>query len=362
MAQVQERRPASNRTPDNAPPPREQRSLADRLVVAVRRRRRTLRRLGLAASAVIITISLTIFLRTLLRIDPVRFKAAFAATGGDQILLAFGFTALSYLALTGYDGLALRHLGVKVPYRLTALASFASYAIAFTLGFPLVTGGAVRYWIYSPAGLTAGNVASLTIVAGVTFWLGMGLIVGVGFIFTADAVAEINHFNPLANQLIGLAAIGLLVAYLSWVGVMRWRGMPVVGSFRLPGPLLTLGQMALGVIDVCSASAALYVLLPKDAAIGFPTFATVYSLAAMLGIASHSPGGIGVFEATILQGVGGDVDALLAALLLFRGAYYLAPFIAAMALLGGVEAIRRWRFLREAMSTASDGMSETDDD
>ena len=41
--------------------------------------------------------------------------------------------------------------------------------------FPLVTGGAVRFWIYGPAGLSAGKIASLTAVAGITFWLGMAL-------------------------------------------------------------------------------------------------------------------------------------------------------------------------------------------
>ena len=66
------------------------------------------------------------------------------------------------------------------------------------------------------------------------------------------------------------------------------------------------------------------------------------------------PGGLGVFEATILQGVGGYEDAVLASLLLFRGIYYVVPFIAAMAMLGGVEAVRRWRSLREAMSARSD--------
>ena len=78
------------------------------------------------------------------------------------------------------------------------------------------------------------------------------------------------------------------------------------------------------------------------------------SFASMFGIASHAPGGLGVFEATILQGVGGSQDAVLASLLIFRGVYYLVPFIAAMAMLGGVEAVRRWRSLREAMSARSD--------
>jgi uncharacterized membrane protein YbhN (UPF0104 family) len=353
MKQAQKRRPASNWAPNEAPslpPP----TFVGRAADAIARHRKALRRLGVAASVLIISVSATIFVRTLLHVDWNKFRAAIAATGGDQIALSFAFTALSYLALTGYDGLALRHLGVKAPYRLTALASFTSYAASFTLGFPLVVGGAVRYWIYGPAGLSAGKVASLTIVAGITFWLGMGLVVGTGFLSASDPVAEIDHFDPLANRLIGLAIVGALIVYLAWVGRMRWRAAGVFGNFKLPGPALTLGQMALGVIDVCSASAALYVLLPKAGRSGFPVFATLYSFAAMLGIASHAPGGLGVFEATILQGVGGSQDAVLASLLLFRGIYYLIPFVAAMALLGGAEAVRRWRSLREAMSAPSD--------
>jgi uncharacterized membrane protein YbhN (UPF0104 family) len=217
----------------------------------------------------------------------------------------------------------------------------------------LVTGAAVRYWVYGPAGLSAGKIAGLTAVAGITFWLGMALVVGVGFLSASDPIADIDHFHPLANRLIGLGAIGLLIAYIAWICIMRRRDASVLG-IRLPGPRLTLGQMALGVIDICSAAAALYVLLPRDNRFGFPTFATLYSFASMLGIASHAPGGLGVFEATILQGVGGDEDDVLASLLLFRGIYYVVPFIAAMAMLGGVEAVRRWRSLREAMSARLD--------
>jgi uncharacterized membrane protein YbhN (UPF0104 family) len=353
MAQAEKRRPAPDWAPIEAPPPNLP-TFVGRVIKVIRTRRSALRRLGMAASIIIIAVSLTIFLRTLIRVDPGKFRAAIAATSGDQVVLSFAFAALSYLALTGYDGLALRHLGVKIPYRLTALASFASYALSFTLGFPLVTGGAVRYWIYGPAGLSAGKVASLTVVAGITFWLGMGLVVGAGFLSASDPVAEIDHFHPLANRLIGAGVIAALLVYLAWISRRRWRDMTVLGDFKLPGPRLTLGQMALGVIDVCSASAALYVLLPRDHRFGFPTFATLYSFAAMLGIASHAPGGLGVFEATILQGVGSSQDAVLASLLLFRGIYYVVPFIAAMAMLGGVEAARRWRSLREAMSDPSD--------
>jgi uncharacterized membrane protein YbhN (UPF0104 family) len=331
---------------------------AAKVASAIRNNRPLLRRLGLAISLIIVSTSLFIFVRTIIRVDPLQLAAAFAATGLDQIALAFALSALSYLALTGYDGLALKHLRIKVPYRLTALASFASYAISFTLGFPLITGAAVRYWIYGPAGLSAGKVASLTAIASITFWLGMGLIVGVGFLGEAQAIGDLNHFNALANQMIGLGVIGALAAYFIWVGARRWRARPVIFNLALPGPLLTLGQMVLGVIDVCSAAGVLYVLLPKGHGLAFLTFCALYAFACMLGIASNAPGGLGVFEATMLKGVGGSSESLLASLLLFRAIYYLIPFILAMALLGAHEAVRRWRSLREAL----EALEERDED
>ena len=349
MAQAEEQRPASGWAHKTAHVPDPQ-LLSAQILETVSRRRRLLRRLGAVASVGIIAASATIFVRTLMHIDVAHFKAALAATNDNQIVLAFLFAALSYLALTGYDGLALRHLRITIPYRLTAAASFASYAASFTLGFPLLTGGAIRYWVYAPAGLTAGNIASLTVVAGITFWLGLGLIVGAGFLIAPGAVSEIDHLHPLANDLIGFGLLGALAAYIGWIGYMRTRGGAVIANFRLPGLTTTLGQTALGVIDICAASATLYVLLPSETAIGFPTFAIVYSVAAMLGIASHSPGGLGVFEATILQAVGGDYDALLVSLLLFRGIYYLVPFVCALALLGGLETVRRWRAFRQSIA------------
>jgi glycosyltransferase 2 family protein len=320
-----------------------------RLQAAIRRHRVTLRRIGLALSFAIILISSIIFLRTILSINPAQLGAAFAATSASQILMACALTLLSYGALTGYDGLALVHLREKVPLHITALASFTSYAISFTLGFPLITGGAVRFWIYGPAGLTAGRVARLTIIAGITFWLGMGLVVGAGLIGDPEAIGGIDHFSVLANQLIGAGLVALLAAYLIWVVMLRSHGRRKFLGLELPGPTLTMGQIALGVIDIGSAAGALYVLLPKGAGISYITFSALYSFACMLGIASHAPGGIGVFEATMLRGVGGPSEPILASLFLFRAIYYLIPFILAMALLGAHEALRRWRSLREAL-------------
>ena len=285
---------------------------ADRLTRwerAIAARRQLLHRVGFALSLTIIFVSTIIFIRVLVRINLGQFEAAFAATGGDQIAMAFGFSALSYLALTGYDALALRHLRVRVPYRLTALASFTSYAVSFTLGFPLVTGGAVRYWIYGPAGLSAGKVASLTVVAGITFWLGMGFILGVGFIVDADGDRRNQPFHALANQPIGVAMLAALAAYLVWVARVRRTRRADLAQFQPAGPAADARpDGARRHRRLQRRRRALRAAAQGPWRSASSTFSALYSFAAMLGIASHAPGGLGVFEATMLKGVGGSSE------------------------------------------------------
>ncbi|MDE2579833.1 MAG: UPF0104 family protein [Hyphomicrobiales bacterium] len=315
--------------------------------------------LGAIFSLAIFLLSLFILARVVAKLDIGSVRAAIAATSAEQIVAAGALTALSYFALTGYDALALRQLRAHVPYRITALGSFTSYAISFTLGFPLITAGTVRYWIYSRAGLTAGRVASLTIVAGVTFWIGMAAVIGFALIARAEPLSWLDLLAPWMNRAIGAAILCAILAYLVWTALKPRRVTLQGFNLQLPGPLVTGGQVALGVIDLCSAAGALYVLLPKGAAPDFLTFAATYVFGAILGIVSHAPGGIGVFEATIIKFTpGGAEAAILASLLLFRMIYYLAPFVLALALLGANEAMRRWKSLRADMERDAGGLGD----
>ncbi len=327
---------------------------ARRELVEARRemfQRRNLGRLiGGALSLGIFLLSIFVMARVVANLDISALRQAVAATSAEQIAAAIGLTALSYLALTGYDALALRHIRAKVPYRVTSLASFTSYAISFTLGFPLITGGTVRYWIYSRAGLTAAKVASLTVIAGITFWAGMAFVIGAALILRAEAISHIVGVSAVVNAIVGAGVLGAIAAYLLWVAAQRRRVRIRGFRLQLPGAWLSLGQITLGVIDLCAAAGVLYVLLPASVKIDFATFAATYVFGCVLGIASHAPGGIGVFEATIIKFVPGASEAaLLASLLLFRIIYYLGPFVFALALLGADEALRRWKGLREAM-------------
>jgi glycosyltransferase 2 family protein len=300
--------------------------------------------IGTAASVLIFAASVYVLWRIGSEMNAAEVRSAFTAATARQLGIAAALTAVSYLLLTGYDALALRQLGLHVPYRTTALASFTSYAVSFTLGFPLLTAGTVRYWIYAPKGVKPGRVASLTVIAGLTFWLGMGVALAWSCIREAGPLAVLVYTNIKINQMIGVAAAAVVVGYLAWVSLKR-RVVTIQGwRLELPGLRLSLAQMLIGAADTCAGAGVLYVLLPPGHGIGYETFLAVYVFAVMLGIASHAPGGLGVFEATVLLALSSvPREPVLGALLLFRLCYYLAPFLLALTLLGAYEIAKRLR-------------------
>jgi uncharacterized membrane protein YbhN (UPF0104 family) len=81
----------------------------------------------------------------------------------------------------------------------------------------------------------------------------------------------------------------------------------------------------------------------------------IFVSATLLGFASHSPGGLGVFDAAMLVGLWQmDKEELLAGMLLFRVLYYLVPFVVSVVVLAIREIIlgarlKRVRRLAEAL-------------
>jgi uncharacterized membrane protein YbhN (UPF0104 family) len=166
--------------------------------------------------------------------------------------LAAAFTA-SYLLLNGYD-FGPGQLGFHIP-TAPRRWPFTSYAVSFTLGFPLVTAGTVRYWIYSPKGLRTASVANLTVIAGITFWLGMGGVLAWSLMRQAGAVAGLANAGVGFVRAIGIVAAGVVAGYFVWVSLKRRAATFQGWRLELPGFRVSLGQILLGAGDVAPAPA-----------------------------------------------------------------------------------------------------------
>ncbi|GLK54599.1 phosphatidylglycerol lysyltransferase [Methylopila capsulata] len=301
------------------------------------------RTVGAIASVVLFSVVLYVLhgLVEEVKLDDVR--AAIAAKPWSTLGVALAATAASYVALTGYDWFGIIHIKRRdVGYPVAALASFTGYALSYTIGFQIVVAGAVRYRIYAGAGLGAAEVAAITAISALTLWLGIFFTLALGLVTEAQDVARLDGMSPFLNMTIGVAIIAGLVAYLIWIG-RRERAVTVEGyRLALPGVKSTAAQIVIGLVDLLGAAFALWVLLPADAIIAFPTFAALFVVAMTLGMLSHAPGGAGVIEATVLLALPNlPADAVLASLLLWRVVYYLIPFTIALCLLGASELARR---------------------
>src|SRR5204862_420829 len=111
------------------------------------------------------------------------------------------------------------------------------------------------------------------------------------------AAAAIDQLPPWLNRAAAFAIIVGLVAYVVWV----WTQPRGVGrgpwTVTLPGGPLTLLQIAIGIVDLGFCALAMYVLVPDEPNLGFVVVAVIFVSATLLGFASHSPGGLGVFDA-----------------------------------------------------------------
>jgi uncharacterized membrane protein YbhN (UPF0104 family) len=295
--------------------------------------------IGFLLSMTVITVAVVVLYHILQDIDVDDTIAAIRATEFSDIFLAALFVAAGYFTLTFYDLFALRAIGrPDVPYRVAALTGFTSYSIGHNIGASVFTAGAVRYRIYSAYGLGAVEVAKICFIAGLTFWLGNATVLGLGIAYVPQAASAIDQLPAWVNRGLAILTLMILASYVIWI----WRRPRVIGrsqwQITLPDGPSTLLQIGIGIIDLSCCALAMYMLVPDDPNIGFVTLAVIFVSATLLGFASHSPGGLGVFDAAMLVALWQfEKEDLLAGLLLFRLLYYIVPFVLSLAILGGRE-------------------------
>src|SRR6185437_11724525 len=308
---------------------------AIRRAILVLRQKQILHRTGVAISVTVIGIACYVLFHMLRGIDASEVLAAIRRTEPRSIALAALFVAAGYFTLTFYDLFAVRAIGRSdIPYRINAFAAFTSYSIGHNVGASVFSGGAVRYRIYSNWGMNAIDVAKICFLAGLTFWLGNAAVLGLGIACHPEAASSIDQLPSWLNRLIAFTIILSLIGYVAWVSTrprLVGRGPWTV---VLPGGTLTLLQILIGIVDLGFCALAMYVLVPDEPNLGFVVVAVIFVSATLLGFASHSPGGLGVFDAAMLVGLWQmDREELLAGMLLFRVLYYIGPFVISLILL-----------------------------
>ena len=317
--------------------------------------------IGLGLSLLLFGLALLACWHLVREINPDQVRDSLAAVPPRALFAAMLATVLGFLLMLAYEWSASRYADVRLPASTLALGGFCAFAIGNAVGLSALSGGSVRYRLYTRNGLGAGDVARMSLFASLSLGISLPILAALAALFDlADASAALRLPAPL----LALLAVAVLLAALA-LGLLlarkRLAERPAPGcwqvdlgrfSLRLPGVRMSLVQLLISSLDVLIAASVLYCLLPE--APPFSSFVLIYMLALAAGVLSHVPGGVGVFEAVLLAAFSSRIDpaGLVAAMLLYRLLYVLLPLLAAGLLLLAVEARRLW-FPRQVARVAS---------
>ena len=243
-----------------------------------------------------------------------------------QLAAAVFFTILNYAVYTGYDFIALASIKHPLSRRRVVTTSLLAYAIASNVGFAMLSGASVRYRFYTRWGMTAEELSRIVFSNTTTFWLGLLMLGGLSLALSPLPSVAGSLARPAGWLLVATGA-----AYLALAATRR----PIlrIGKLEFPTPPigLAMAQLLISILDWTLAAAVFYVLLPPGHA-SFLSVLGAFLAAQLLGLASHVPGGVGVFEGLMVLLLSSFFTSgeLLPALVVYRAVYYLLPLSAAL--------------------------------
>ena len=311
--------------------------------------------LGVLAGALVFSVALWALHSQLATLHYRDIRLALNSVPRSRLALGLALTALGYCALVSYDWLALRYIRRPLPTRKVAFVGFVSYAIAQSLGFPVLIGGSLRYRFYSAWGLSSADIALAIGFNAVTFWIGVLSIGGVVFVMEPRATPDLLGLPVASLAVVGVLLLSVVIAYIA-ASFVRTAPLHARGwEFSLPRPTLAIAQLVISSFDWVMAGAVLYVVLPEGQhSVAFVPFLSAFLLAQVVGMLSHVPGGLGVFETVIVILLKDEIPnaGLVGALLAYRVVYYLVPLSAALLLLATHEVARARKGIARAAQVA----------
>jgi len=296
------------------------------------------RLLPIAVSAAIIAFAARELIGTLHRLNVHDVLAALQRIDPAEVVVGAVLVCVLYAALSTCEVAIARFVNGPVSPRRAVLGAMLAAPIGHAVGWGAVSGGAIRYRIYSAVLTRPLDIGKMVLLASIPYPAGLGLLLGASLVLQSGAAATILHVSADLARGTGLALLALHAIYLTLI--LKRRRPFDFGRFILvlPPPRLTAVQYLVGIIEVFCGAGVLYVLLPHGIGLPFVVFLGVYVLCILAAIASSVPAGIGVFEAVLLGLLPHIAPAeLLGSVLAYRFVLELVPLLIALVLFASYE-------------------------
>jgi uncharacterized membrane protein YbhN (UPF0104 family) len=315
------------------------------------RRHRLKTALGIVVSVAVACLAGYVLYRTFQRISLADVVRNMREVPGERLLLAAACAAGAFATLAAYEVAVVRYVKHCIGRARPVMTALIAFPVGHALGQAVLSGSALRYRMYAPAGFSAMEIGATVLLCGLPYALALGLLLDLALVFGAGQLAPL--FRIPGEWLAALGCIGL-AKDAGYLLLVRLRKAPIrLGGWavNLPSPRMTALQLVVGLMDICLIAAVLYLMLPESAQISFLPFVAVYLASILVGVLSHVPAGLGVLESMLLLLLPHvPPEQLLAAALMYRVIYEVVPLVVALAVWGAYELLAedgaRLRLLR----------------
>jgi uncharacterized membrane protein YbhN (UPF0104 family) len=249
------------------------------------------------------------------------------------LAIGAGLAATSHLLYSTYDLFGRRHTGHDLPVPRVMLNTFISYA--FNLNFGSLIGGvAFRYRLYDRLGLPMVKTTEVVAISILTNWLGYALVAGGLFVALPFEVPGDWPVGGAVIRSLGAVMALAAAAYVALCAFASRRTWKVRRhTLRLPSGRFALVQLGVSATSWMLMGGLMYTLLHAQS-VSYSATLAVLLAAAVAGVVTYVPAGLGVLEAVYIALLSHAVptNELLAAMLAYRGLYYWAPLALALLL------------------------------
>jgi len=258
-----------------------------------------------------------------------------------------------YTTVGLYEGIAVRIASGRNLRRQAFRTAVIANPLGRAIGVAMASGGALRYRMYAPEGLSIREVGAVILLVAMPYVFGVGWLIDLSLLLHLQDAARAFKLPVAIVAVFGVFGLAKDVGWLAFVA-SRKEPITIRGqSIRLPSLRDALVQIAFGLVQISLMTTILYLFMPPELNMTWPAFVAIYCISFVAGQVSNVPAGLGVLEAALfllLPHV--PPGKLVSAVLAYRAVYELIPLGVALALLLIYETTNKAGIIRKRFRTS----------
>jgi uncharacterized membrane protein YbhN (UPF0104 family) len=269
------------------------------------------------------------------------------------VLAALLCSAGVYTTVGLYEGIAVRLASGRNLRRQAFRTAVIANPVGRAIGVAMVSGGALRYRMYAPEGLSIREVGAVILLVAMPYVFGVGWLIDVSLLLHLQDASRAFQLPVAVVTVFGVLGLAKDVGWLAFVA-SRKEPITIGGqSIRLPSLRDALVQIAFGLVQISMMTTILYLFMPPELNMTWPAFVAIYCISFVAGQMSNVPAGLGVLEAALfllLPQV--PPGKLVGAVLAYRAVYELIPLGVGLLLLLIYEITNKAGIIRRRFRTS----------